>query len=95
MNNLVLHFDRRENQKSARLLLQLKNSYWFDYRYGEFTKSFGSAYPRWIKKQHKMPAAEIENWTLQQEIPMGIALQTKAGWKDIARLKTIGPLLNR
>jgi hypothetical protein len=95
MNTLMLHFDKPAAQKEAKLVLQLKNSYWFDFLYGEFTKAFGSYYNQWVKKQKKVPASELEKWTLEQHIPLQVALKTTSGWKVVDNLKTIGPLTNR
>lgn len=95
INELVLRFDKPAGAQSAKLVLQVKNSYWFDYLYGEFTGAFGSYYPHWIKKQKKVPAAELDQWSREQHIPLQVSLKTAGGWKEVEQLKTIGPLTNR
>jgi hypothetical protein len=95
INELHLTFQRKENDKKAKLLLHIKNSYWFDYLYGQFTQNFGSKYKTWKQKQQNKPASEMIRWTEEQNIPLTISLETKDGWKQIRNLKTIGPLANR
>ncbi|HEX6334495.1 MAG TPA: hypothetical protein VFZ78_09725, partial [Flavisolibacter sp.] len=95
VNSLHLLFDRPAGQQQARLVLDLKNSYWFDLLFGEFTRGFGSYYNRWTAKQRKVPASQLEEWSRSQNIPMHISLKTSAGWQSIADLKTIGPLTDR
>jgi hypothetical protein len=95
INELVLHFDKPGGQKSGKLVLQVKNSYWFDYLYGEFTSAFGSYYNQWVKKQKKVPATELDQWALEQHIPLQVSLKTPEGWKEVEQLKTVGPLANR
>jgi hypothetical protein len=93
--NLYLTFDNSKKKEQAKLVLSLKNSYWFDYLYGEFTKGFGSHYNRWIKQQHKKPASELQQWSEEQNIPLTISIKRNEEWKEVRKLKTIGPLLNR
>lgn len=95
VNNLVLLFPNPAHAASAKMVLQLKNSYWFDYLFGEFSKAFGGYYPTWVKKQEKTPAAELNKWSVEQHIPLTVSLKTREGWKEVRNLKTIGPLTNR
>ena len=95
LNTVTLQFEKPAAQKNARLVLELKNSYWFDFLYGEFTQAFGSYYNKWVKQQKKTPVAELEQWSQEQHIPMNISIKTKTGWKPVRSLKTIGPLTNR
>ncbi len=93
--NLYLTFNNDGKSEQAKLVLTLKNSYWFDYLYGEFTKGFGSHYNRWIKQQHKKPASELQQWSEEQNIPLTVSIKRNGEWKEVKKLKTIGPLLNR
>lgn len=95
INELVLHFEKPVGAGSAKLVLQVKNSYWFDYLYGEFTGAFGAYYNHWIKKQKKVPASELDQWSREQRIPLRVSLKTGGGWKEVEDIKTIGPLTNR
>jgi hypothetical protein len=95
INELNMTFNRKADQKQAKLLLHLKNSYWLDYLYGEFTRNFGSKYENWKEKQKHKSAEQMVRWTEEQNIPLTISMKTKTGWKEIQKLKTIGPLANR
>lgn len=95
INSLVLTFNKTSETKRAKLLLQLKNSYWFDYLYGEFNKAFGSYYNKWVKKESKVPASEHDKWSVEQHIPMQVSVKTATGWREVCSIKSIGPLMNR
>lgn len=95
INELQLSFPKNPGRGPAKLILHLKNSYWFDYLYGEFTRHFGSSYASWQQQQKSRPAAEMIRWTEEQQIPMSVALKTSDGWKEIRKIKTPGPLANR
>lgn len=95
INNIQLQFSKINTATNATLLLSLKNSYWFDYLYGEFTQKFGSSYAKWQEKQKNSPAAEQIRWTEEQHIPLSVAVKTAAGWMEVKKLKSVGPLANR
>lgn len=95
INEMILSFNRDGNAKQAKLLLHLKNSYWFDYLYGEFTRKFGNKYAGWQQKQQQKPASEMIRWTEEQQVPLSISIKTITGWKEIRKVKTVGPLANR
>ncbi len=95
INALYLTFDNASHSSSGKLVLNLKNSYWTDYLYGEFTKHFGSYYEKWIKQQKKRPAEDLNKWTNEQNIPLSISVKVGNEWKEIRKIKAIGPLLNR
>ena len=94
-NEMTLTFQHTGEVKKAKLVLQLKNSYWLDYLYGEFTRNFGNRYDNWQKKQKSQPAENMIQWTRDQEIPLSISVSTATGWKEVIKLNTIGPLTNR
>jgi hypothetical protein len=94
-NEITLTFLRRGEIKKAKLILNLKNSYWFDYLYGEFTRNFGDQYDKFQKKLIRQSTAQMIRWTNEQNIPLRISLITPKGLKEIAKLPTIGPLMNR
>jgi hypothetical protein len=95
INELLLTFPNQSNRKEAKLVLQLKNAYWFDYLYGEFTRQFGSSYSSWQEQQKTRPAAEMIRWTEEQSIPVKVTVLTGKGWQEITRIKTVGPLAQR
>ncbi|HMR90676.1 MAG TPA: hypothetical protein PKC69_00110 [Chitinophagaceae bacterium] len=94
-NNIVVRFKKPKQAAKAKLVLTLKNSYWLDLLYGELAKGFGSYYDTYIKQQEKKPAAELIQWTKDQQIPLDIAIRKSGKWEMLASLSTIGPLANR
>jgi hypothetical protein len=94
-NQVELSFIRPADTKNAKLVLQLKNSYWLDLIYGKMTEGFGAYYTKFIQKQHSRPAAELKQWSKEQQLPLGIWMKTGSGWKHIEDITTFGPLANR
>jgi hypothetical protein len=94
-NEVIMKFSRPPETKNAKLLLSLKNSYFLDLLYGELAKGFGNYYGTYIKQQQKKPATELLKWVKDQKIPLEVSIKTKAGWKKITDLTTIGPLATR
>jgi len=93
--DLFVTFKNESKSKKGKLILSGRTSSWMNYLYGEFTKGFGSHYDKWIKQQEKRPAAELEKWTNEQNIPITVSVKSSGGWKEVQKLKAIGPLLDR
>jgi hypothetical protein len=94
-NAVVLRFSKEKESREGKLVLTLKNSYWLDLLYGELAKGFGSYYEKYLKKQSKKPAAQLQQWINDQHLALTVSVQTKAGWKKISDITTIGPLAYR
>jgi hypothetical protein len=94
-NRIEIRFKKPADAKNAKLILQLKNSYWLDMVYGKMTEGFGSYYTKFIRKQHDKPVADLKKWAKEQQLPMSISLKTEGGWRHITDITTFGPLANR
>jgi hypothetical protein len=94
-NNVWLKFQKPAKAQQAKLVLTIKNSYFLDLLYGELAKGFGSYYEKYLKKQSKKPAAQLQQWITDQQFPLTVCVRTKAGWKKISNVSTIGPLAYR
>ena len=92
---LSLTFNKNATTTNGLLVLNLKNTLWLDYMYGEFTRLFGSYYNRWKETQKTLPADSLLSWSKHQGIPMQVSLLTKNGWKEIETIPAIGPLAAR
>ncbi|QNP51971.1 hypothetical protein H9L05_19010 [Hymenobacter qilianensis] len=90
-NSVVLSFDNPTQAKTGKLVLHAQNSLWLDYLYGEFTKKFGSAFNEWARTQKDVPAEELNQWSLDQGIPLKISVRTAHGWELIDNIPTVGP----
>jgi hypothetical protein len=95
VNELVLKFENPGEGKKLSLQVDMRNSMWLDFLMVEFTSHFGSRYVSWTEEQKKRPAQELIDWQEKQNMPLTIAIKTKAGWKLVEKVKTIGPLMNR
>lgn len=93
--DLFLAFHNNAGKNKAKLILHARSSSWFIYLYNEFTKGFGDRYNKWVKEQEKKPASELEKWIDQQHIPLTVSVKTATGWKEVNKISSIGPLLNR
>ena len=93
--DLFVTFKNESKSKKGKLILSGRTSSWTNYLYGEFTKAFGSHYDKWIKQQEKRPAGELEKWSNEQNIPITVSVKTPGGWKEVQKLKAVGPLLDR
>jgi hypothetical protein len=94
-NRLYLHFPKPENVENATLLLNLKNTLWGDYVYGEFSRKMGHFYTSWVQMQNRKSAIEVKQRMDQMGFPMRVLLETDEGWKPVQTLSLIGPLSNR
>lgn len=93
--DLFITFKNDSKNKKGKLILSGKTSSWVNYLFGEFTKGFGSYYNKWAKEQEKKPPAELEKWSDDQHIPLTVSVKTANGWKEVQKLKAVGPLLDR
>ena len=95
VNQVVLKFNKPAIPQKGLLQLNLKNSYWLDYLYGELAKKFGSYYAAYVKQQKSKTAAELTQWVNDQSIPLTVSVKTQEGWQEVTRIATTGPLATR
>jgi hypothetical protein len=93
--DLFITFKNDLKKNHGKLILSAKSSSWLNYVYQELIKGFGSHYYKWAKQQEKRPANDLEKWLNEQNIPLTVSVKTADGWKEVQKIKTIGPLLNR
>ncbi len=95
INELFLSFNKPEGVTQCKLVLSLKNSYFLDLLYGDITKALGSYYDKYVEKQRKRPADELNQWVKDQQMPLRISVQIQDDWIDVVELTTIGPIAFR
>lgn len=95
VNRLVMTFDKQAAGKKLGLQLSLRNSYWLEYTFQQLTRHFGDRYNQWVEQQKQKPGEQIIQWQESQHMPLTISIKTGEGWKEIMKVKTIGPLMNR
>lgn len=95
MSSVTMTFKKPADAKSAKLVINAKNSYWLDYMYGRFNELFGTSFNKFSEKQKKAPAEQMINWQLSQGIPLKVYVETEAGWKFADYFYSVGPLASR
>jgi hypothetical protein len=95
VNRLVMRFDKATKGKKLGLQLSMRNSYWLEYTFQALTKHFGDRYNQWVEQQKQKPGEQIIQWQESQHMPLTISIKNGEGWKEIIKVKTIGPLMNR
>jgi hypothetical protein len=94
-NGIILKFERPENARNGKLILNAKNTLWFDYLFGKFLSKFGAAYEGWMDKQGKIPTAERLQRMLDNDFPLSIFINKDGKWLMVDYLFTVGPLASR
>jgi hypothetical protein len=95
VSSITLTFKRPQHSTSAKLIVNARNSYWLDYVYGKFTEQFGIYFNEFCKEQKKVPAKKNIQWTLDQNIPLSVYIQTSKGWEFVDFFHSMGPLASR
>ncbi len=95
LSNLILSFKKPANAKTGKLIINAKNSFWLDYIYGKFNEQFGTYFNEFSENQKKVPMQKINQWTLDQGIPLSVYVQNESGWKFVDYFNVIGPLASR
>jgi len=95
LSSLILSFDKPKDTPSAKLVLNVKNSFWLDYIYGKFNEQFGTFFNEFNERQKKVPAEKNIQWALDQGIPLSVFIETSGGWQFVDYINTVGPLAAR
>lgn len=94
-NAMIMQFKKPAAAKRATLILSVKNTYWLDQLYGKMLEGFGNYYGEFTKQQTSKPAATLNKWTSEQQIPLNVSLKKSGGWQTITELPPSGPLMSR
>ena len=91
-DGVIMQFPSQGDAKTAKLLIRAKNSILLDYTLGQFYDMFGSAFYGYMKKQEKAPAANLRQWTLDQEIPLKLYVERGGQWEFVDYYNIAGPM---
>jgi hypothetical protein len=94
-NGIIMKFEKPQQSGLGKLVLQGKNTLWFDYQFGEFLKKFGGFYNEWMDKQSKISSEERTQRIIDNDFPLSIYLKQNNQWELVDRLFTVGPLALR
>jgi hypothetical protein len=95
LNGIVLKFKKPTRAQTGKLLLEAKNTLWFDYVFGEFLQNFGGYFNSAMKRNSKIPAAERLQTVRDNNFPLSIYAKQNGQWQLVDYLLTVGPLASR
>ncbi len=95
LSSLTLAFRKPPDAKTGKLVVNVKNSYWLDYVYGKFNALFGTYFNTFSEAQKNVPAQKINQWALDQAIPLSVYIATEEGWEFVDYFQVTGPLASR
>jgi hypothetical protein len=91
-DGVILEFPNPGTAKNASLSINAKNTLLLDYMIGQFYNQFGNLYGKWTKKQQKVPAEQLRDWTLSQNIPLSLAVERNGNWEKVDYYNIAGPV---
>ncbi|MEO7802197.1 MAG: hypothetical protein ABIR81_09365 [Ginsengibacter sp.] len=95
LSDIILTFDKPENVNKAKLVIHARNSYWGGLVHKEFLQLFGDGYERWRERQEKADPKKLEQWQMEQALPVMVYLKTPKGWKFVDYFPLIGNTASR
>lgn len=95
MNELTMQFEKPETAQQAKLILHAQNSLFLDFAFTEFTKLFGMKYNTFIEKQNQGNRDSLQQWGINQGLPLSVYVKKNGEWKLVERINTVGPLAAR
>ncbi len=95
MVSTVLDFSIPKGAETAKLVLNAKNTRWFDYTFTEFVKLFGDYYPEFSSKQAELPASEHREWMLDQGVVLKVFLEKGDKWEYVDYFEVPGSLIDK
>lgn len=94
-NEVRLRYRKTIGATKGKLLINAKNTLWFDYLYGEVISKFGSYYPTWMAQQAKKSTAERLETIQGSGAPLSVYVKINDKWELVEAIPTIGPLATR
>lgn len=94
-DGLILEFPNPGGSKFAKLFIRAKNTFVLDYMIGQFNNQFGDLYKNWQKKQQNAPAEQLRQWSLDQNIPLSLAVERNGIWEKTDYFNIAGPMAMR
>ena len=80
-SNVTLTFNKPTNAKKAKLIIHGGNSVWSGYVYHNFTDMFGNAYGKWRDEKDKSDPKEMEQWQIDQQLPLMVYVERNGKWE--------------
>ena len=94
-NEVVMKFKKPREALNAKLVLNCKNTLWFDYQFGEFIEKFGAYYSNWMSDEANTTTNERMQRIIDSDFPLFISVKKNGKWEMVDYLLTVGPLAPR
>jgi hypothetical protein len=78
-DGLDLTFNRPAGAGQAKLLVRARNSGWLDYAHESLQQELGEYGPKVRQKFMEKDSADLQQWAMQQNIPLSVWLETTPG----------------
>jgi len=91
LDTISLSFDRPHNSPGAKLVISAKNTMWLDYMFARLSDMFGNRYDEWVKIRNKRSREYLQQWSLDQGIPLAVYLETPSGLEFVDYYNVPGP----
>jgi len=95
INGVNMTFIKPANATKGKLVINGKNTLWFDYLFGKFIEKFGGTYDFYMEKQRKIPGSERIQRAIDNDFPLSVYLKKNGNWELVEYLFTVGPLASR
>ncbi len=91
-DGVIMEFPNEGVAREADLLIRAKNSFVLDFMIGQFHDQFGDAYHKFVRRQRKAPVDRMIQWTLDQNIPLTLAVERNGTWQNVDYFNIAGPM---
>jgi hypothetical protein len=95
IEEVFLKFSKPVDAKSAKLVIRAKNSFWLDILFAKFHKLFGEKYNNFSEKQESASAVKLNQFLLDQNIPMSVYIEKNGAWEFVDYFNIAGPMAMR
>jgi hypothetical protein len=82
-SDIILDFKKPAGASAGKLILRAKNSGWSGYLFHEFNSYFGNYYAEWAQKKDKADPKEMQQWQIDQSLPLLVSVKDGNNWKYI------------
>lgn len=91
-DGLILDFDKPAAAENAKLVIRARNTFLLDYNMKRFQYLFGNAYNNWHERQRAVPAEQLTQWSINQNIPLSVYVERNNEWVLIDYYNIVGPM---
>ncbi len=90
-DELLLTFAKPQKCDGGKLILRLRNSLLVDYSYEKYVALFGHKWDKWQAKINQKSSEELNQWSMNQMIPLSVYIQKRGEWKLVDNILPSGP----